>query len=101
MILVRREGRSWRHPLAILLIRANEQEVSRFAFVASRAVGKAVTRNRAKRLLRASMYGHLPSIAGGWDCLLIARTGLIQASFEEVDTAVSQLLTRANLLQQP
>ncbi|MCB8943464.1 MAG: ribonuclease P protein component [Ardenticatenaceae bacterium] len=100
VILVRRQGRSWRHPLVILLIRRNEQETSRFAFVASRAVGKAVARNRAKRLLREAVRSHLPQIATGWDCLLIARSGLPQASLAEAKSAVSQLLTRAHLLSQ-
>ena len=98
--LVRRQGRSWRHPLLVLLVRANGQEVSRFAFVASRYVGKAVVRNRVKRLLREVIRRHLPYIAKGWDCLLIARNGLPQASFVEVNLAVAQLLSRANLLQE-
>lgn len=98
--LVRRQGRSWRHPLVILLIHGHEQEISRFGFVASRAVGKAVARNRAKRLLREVVRAYLPQLKTGWDCLFIARAGLPQASFEEVHTAVSQLLTRANLIEQ-
>ena len=97
---VRRQGQSWRHPLFVLLIRANEQEISRFAFIASRAVGNAVVRNRAKRLLREVVRTHLPQIAVGWDCLLIAGKRLPQASFTEVDTAVIQLLIRANLWRQ-
>ena len=96
--LVRRQGQSRRHPLVVLVVRPNERELSRFAFVASRAVGNAVVRNRAKRLLREVIRSHLPQIAVGWDCLLIARTKLPRASLAEVDTAVSQLLTRANLL---
>jgi ribonuclease P protein component len=98
--LVRKQGQSWRHPLLILLTRANEQEVSRFAFVASRFVGKAVVRNRVKRRLREAIRHHLPHIATGWDCVLIARTGLPQASFTEVNAAVAQLLVRANLLRE-
>ena len=98
--LVRQQGQSWRHPLLILLIRANGQEISRFAFVASRFVGKAVVRNRVKRLLREAVRHHLPHIATGWDCLLIARVGLSQASLAEVNSAVVQLLTRAHLLQE-
>jgi ribonuclease P protein component len=98
--LVRKQGQSWRHPLLILLVRANGQEISRFAFVASRFVGKAVVRNRAKRLLREVVRHYLPYMATGWDCLLIARVGLSQASLEEVNAAVVQLLTRAHLLQE-
>ena len=96
--LVRQQGQSWRHPLLVLLLRTNEQEISRFAFVASRYVGKAVVRNRVKRLLREVVRHHLPHIAGGWDCLLIARAGLAQASYAEVNAAVAQLLTCADLL---
>jgi ribonuclease P protein component len=97
--LVKRQGQSCHHPLVVLLFQANEQEVSRFAFVASRYVGKAVERNRAKRLLREVVRQYLPQITLGWDCLLIARKGLPQASFIEVESAVSQLLTRATLLK--
>ena len=96
---VRQSGRSWRHPLAILVARDNGQERSRFAFVASRRVGGAVQRNRAKRLLREAVRCRLADVAPGWDCIFIARAPLPQAAFEEVDTAVYQLLRRAKLLK--
>ncbi|NJN55041.1 MAG: ribonuclease P protein component [Anaerolineae bacterium] len=96
---VRQEGQSWRHPLLILLVQPNSLSTSRFTFVASRFVGKAVRRNRAKRLLREVVRDHLPDIQPGWDCVMIARSGLSEASYSEVDTAVYQLLHRAKLLQ--
>ncbi|HRQ37214.1 MAG TPA: ribonuclease P protein component [Chloroflexota bacterium] len=99
--LVRQAGNSWRHPLLILLVRSNSLPVSRFAFVASRHVGKAVQRNRAKRLLREAVRAHLPEIQPGWDCVLIARPSLPQAAFGEVETAVTQLLQRAKLRARP
>lgn len=98
---VQQAGKSWRHPLVILLIQPNSLSVSRFAFVASRHVGKAVQRNRAKRLLREVVRAHLPDIQPGWDCVLIARPSLHQAAFGEVDTAVTQLLQRAKLWTRP
>ncbi len=96
---VRQSGRSWRHPLAILAVGENGQDVSRFAFIASRRVGNAVQRNRAKRLLREAVQHHLPEIKPGRDCIFIARSPLPQAAFGDVDTAVRQLLRRAKLLQ--
>ncbi len=95
---VRQTGKSWRHPLVILLVQSNSLDVSRFAFIASRHVGQAVQRNRAKRVLRESVRIHLSQIQPGWDCVLIARPFLLQATFGEVDTAVTQLLQRAKLL---
>ncbi len=95
---VRQTGKSWRHPLVILLVQSNSLDVSRFAFIASRHVGKAVQRNRVKRVLRESLRTHLSEIQSGWDCVLIARPLLLQATYGEVDTAVTQLLQRAKLL---
>ena len=98
---VRQQGESRRHPYLILLVLPNELNVSRFAFIASRRVGKAVRRNRAKRLLREAVRHQLVKIAPGWDCVLIARPALLQAPFAEIETAVWQLLKRAKLLTVP
>ncbi len=95
---VRQSGQSRRHPLAILLFQANDQGVSRFGFSASHYVGKAVTRNRARRLLREAVRLHVHQIKPGWDCMLIARRDTAAASFAEVEAAVLQLLERAQLL---
>jgi len=96
--LVQQRGRSWRHPLCILLSKQGNTEASRFAFVASKRVGKAVVRNRVKRLMREAVRLHLGDIQPGWDCVWIARPQLSQASFAEVETAVLHLLAQAKLL---
>ena len=107
-------GRRWRHPLAILLVLPTKRQtagmedvddldhrsMSRFAFSASKRVGHAVSRNRAKRLLREAVHLHLSRIEPGWDCLFIARERTPQASFVEVETAVLQLLSRSHLAVQ-
>lgn len=98
---VRQQGDSRRHPLVILLVHPNDLNVSRFAFVASRRVGNAIQRNRAKRLLREAVRNHLPELLQGWDCVLIARPSLPQAQYAEAETAVLQLFKRAKLLIVP
>ena len=99
---LRGQGRRVAHPLAVLVVcrqpvSANEGH-SRFAFVASRRVGNAVRRNRAKRLLRTAVGQYLTQIPPGWDCLCIARTDTATAEYADVYTAVGQLLQRARLL---
>jgi ribonuclease P protein component len=95
---LRHEGQRWHHPLAVLVTGANNQPISRFAFLASRRVGKAVARNRARRLLREAVRLKLDDIQRGWDCLFIARRDTPGASYQEVEAAVGQLLGRAGLL---
>ena len=95
---VRQNGRSRRHPLLIMIVSSNEMQNSRFAFIASRRVGTAVTRNRVKRLLRESVRLSLDRIEPGWDCLLIARQSMASAPFGDVQSAILQLLERAHLM---
>jgi ribonuclease P protein component len=96
---VRRQGRSYKHPLLILVALPNDLPYSRFGFTASRRVGNAVQRNRARRLMREAIRLRLPDIRPGWDVVCIARKPLPQATFRDVQAACDQLLARARLLQ--
>jgi ribonuclease P protein component len=62
------------------------------------AVGNAVKRNRAKRLLRAAMQDLLPYMLPGSDLLLIARPLLSQSNLCQTRIALTDLLKRAGLL---
>ncbi len=97
---VRQSGKSYAHPLIVLVAQANDRPQVRVGVAAGRAVGSAVKRNRAKRLMRESMRTLLPSIAPGWDLLLIARPALISADMFDVREALLTLLRRADLISQ-
>ncbi|MEJ2753105.1 MAG: ribonuclease P protein component [Candidatus Promineifilaceae bacterium] len=112
VLRVRRLGKAWRHPLAILLVvqaeprsaspgvaEMNSAPPVRFAFTASRQAGSAVARNRGKRLLREAVRGYLEQIEPGWDCLFIVREGTPRADFKAVQSAVYSLLRRAKLVE--
>ncbi|MBM4466127.1 MAG: ribonuclease P protein component [Chloroflexi bacterium] len=96
---VRRDGRSWAHPLLVLCALPNDLEHSRFGFSVSHWVGKAVVRNRAKRLMREATRLRQGDIEEGWDLVFIARHPIREANFKQVDQAVEQLLRRAGLLK--
>jgi ribonuclease P protein component len=95
---VRRSGKSYAHPLVLLVAQAADHGKVRVGLAASRTVGTAVYRNRAKRLLREAIRPLLPSLAPGWDLLLISRPGLASASLDEARRALESLLRRAALL---
>jgi ribonuclease P protein component len=94
-----RQGGTWAHPLVILRARPNGLEQSRVAFVVSKKVGKAVARNRAKRLLREATRQKFPRLVQGYDLVLIGRSAIVGASLTEVSGAVEELLRRAKLLK--
>jgi len=95
---VRRTGKSYAHPLIILIASPNQQLFSRFGVSASKAVGGAVSRNRAKRRMRAAVQICLPTIKSGWDIILIARAPLVDAEWPHLIEALNALLKRAQLL---
>jgi len=95
---IRRSGKSYAHPLMVLIIMPNELGRSRFAVSAGRSVGKAVQRNRAKRMLREAIRPIIHSITTGWDIILIARPLQVSASFQDTQMALTELLQRAQLL---
>jgi len=56
--------------------RPDDSPVVRVGFTASKKIGNAVFRNRAKRRLRALVRDVLPGLAQpGWDYVLVARPG--------------------------
>ncbi len=75
-----------------------EQPRLKVGVTAGRAVGTAVYRNRAKRLLREALRPLVPNIAPGLDLILIARPGLVSATLEETRQALLNLLQRAQIL---
>lgn len=97
---VRAGGRSWTNRLLVLGALASDLDHVRVGVTASRRVGGAVTRVRARRLIREAMRPWLREISGGWDLVFIARAPLGSASFQDVDQAVAQLLRRAGLVRE-
>jgi len=95
---VRRQARSYAHPLVVLLVAPCETSAVPIGVTASRAVGNAVRRNRARRLLREAVRPCLPALRPGCELILMARPALVEAPFAEVCQAVQGLLRQSGLL---
>ncbi len=95
---VRRFGRSYAHPLVVLVTLPSEDAAVQVGITASRSVGKAVDRNRAKRRLRAVIELVFSEIRPGWKIIMLARKPIASAGFQEIQSAVVWLLKEAGLL---
>jgi ribonuclease P protein component len=95
---VRRDGKTYAHPLVVLIVQDSDQPRVRVGVAAGKSVGTAVHRNRTKRLLREAMRSLFPNIASSLDLVLIARPALVSATFEDTQRALRNLLQRAKIL---
>ncbi len=95
---VRRDGKSHAHPLLVVVVAPSGEHSPRIGIAASRAMGTAVRRNRARRRLRAALRPLLPAMAPGYDVVITARRPLLQAPWAEVCQALHTLLQRAGCM---
>lgn len=65
--------------------RSQTVSVARFGYVASRKVGKAVERNKAKRRLRAAAHElGLGALLAEYDCVFVARRFLLTYPYQQL-----------------
>lgn len=84
--------------VVIYFLPNEEQDDIRVGISVSKKLGKAVVRNRVKRLLRESIRSFLPFIHRKGDLIIIARQPLAEMNFDEVSASLSHCLKKAKLL---
>ncbi|MCC6146635.1 MAG: ribonuclease P protein component [Anaerolineaceae bacterium] len=95
---VRLLGKSFAHPLVILILTRNSLPHNRYGITTSRALAGAVQRNRAKRRLRSWVDRYSEKLESGWDIVLIVRAPIQQASFNDIGKALQNVFARAEVL---
>ncbi len=95
--LVYSKGSSWASNFVVMKALPNGLTLSRYGLSVSKRVGKAVVRNRIKRLLR-EILRTMP-LKLGWDIVFIVRPLAATTDYAGLKRAVENLLFRAELLK--
>jgi len=95
---VRRVGKSYAHPLVVLVVSRSLDSSRRIAIITGKSVGGAVERNLIRRRLRAICDCLNPVMKPGFEAVLIARGPSHQAEYENLAKAVENVLSRASLI---
>lgn len=66
-------GRSRVHPALVTYVRKNRLGTPRVGITTGKKLGKAVQRNRCRRVIREAFRQQQPSVTGGWDIVFVAR----------------------------
>lgn len=91
-------GKSYVHACAVLYVHKNRAGHTRVGITASKKIGNAVARNRARRVLRAALYETLPEDVGPYDLVFVARAQTARIKSTQAARAAAKLLAQAGLV---
>jgi ribonuclease P protein component len=94
-LTVYKSGKAWVDNFIVIKALPNELEFSRYGFSVAKEIGKAVVRNRVRRLLKE--IASLANIKPGWDIVFIARPAAAAADYHQLRKSMEKLLLRAHL----
>lgn len=90
-------GKSYVHPHCVLYVAKNRLGYTRIGLTATKKVGHAVQRNRARRVMKAAIDEHLDHNIGGYDLIFVARGMTPKLKSWQLSSVVAKLFAQAGL----
>lgn len=91
-------GKSYANKLLVLYVWPKEEEQLKIGFSVGKKIGKAVVRNRVKRLIREAYRLNQHKVKKqGMNLVFIARNRAKDADFLQIERALLDLFKRANI----
>jgi len=94
-----KKGKSVGDRFVVVFSKKNNLPYNRTAFLASKKVGNAVARNRARRLMKESYRSVNDQFATGYDIIFIARKTITNSKFADVKKSIEAAARKAKLLK--
>ena len=92
-------GMSYVHPYLVVYVVKNRARRTRVGLTATKKVGKAVVRNRARRVMRAALCEVMPQDVGPYDVVLVARGATPRLKSTQLVPVMRKLLKKAGLIE--
>ncbi|MBQ7965640.1 MAG: ribonuclease P protein component [Ruminococcus sp.] len=93
-----KRGKSFVSPVVVTYIVKNNTNNLQIGITTSKKIGKAVQRNRCRRIIRAAFYELLPDIKNGYDIVFVARAKTPFVKSTDILNAIKNHLQQANVL---
>ena len=93
-----KRGKSVGDKFVVVFSKKNNLPYNRTAFLASKKVGNAVARNRARRLMKESYRSLCDQFVPGYDIIFIARNTINNSKCADVKKSIEAATKKAGLL---
>lgn len=87
-------------PFVVVYAFKNRSATTRLGITAGKKIGKAVERNRAKRVITAAYRQCLPQIVSGYDFVIVARARILTAKSTAVAASLLKLFKAAGFCKE-
>lgn len=95
-----KKGKSVVSPSLIIYVKKNGQSFNRLGITASKKIGKAVVRNRAKRRIRELYRTNLPILKSGYDFVIVARSKTATVPYDSLLSAFMSAVKNLGVLNE-
>lgn len=95
--IVYKKGKSYANKNLVMYVLPTKKEDNFFGLSVSKKVGKAVTRNRVRRLIRECLRLQCSKYKKGHDIVIIARADAAGKSFAEIKSSINNLIKRHDI----
>ncbi len=93
------KGKSISTPVVVLYYRKNNFSFNRLGLTATKKIGSAVSRNRARRIMRHAYFELEPLLKTGYDFILVARTKTPFVKTQNVKSALEACFAQREMLK--
>ena len=91
-------GKVFTNPALVTYVRKNRAGICRVGITASKKIGGAVERNRARRVIRAAYLALPETVSGHYDIVFVARSRTIRTKSTELIPVIRKHLKSAGVI---
>ncbi len=93
-------GKSAAHPVLVTYATKGRVSVTRVGITSGKKIGNAVTRNRARRVIRAAYQAVMPEIEGNWDIVFVARSKTPYTKSTHIQSVMQEQLKKIGVIKE-
>ena len=92
-------GKSYTNPALVMYVRKNRAGSCRIGITASKKIGNAVQRNRARRVIREAFRQVNLPLKGNYDVVFVARTKTVYKKSTDIYNVMLPMLIEAGVVK--